>query len=248
MKRFLIFLSLIVLLGGVIFFLTLDFKEQEEVVTGSIEQEKKDRPGSSQKDDLNSLQNKSNPSEGKEGQKNERLKADNDSDDDETESKEVEGSNRITSEFELDPQYYPSLGGYLKVDGKDIQSLEIFFRKTESFIISLSFTKVTNSIFQVENSFWNLHQNPDGKSYNLRIGSGPLSGNIVTFTPKREPGDIDATPIEEEQDSDEQAESEDQPPYDNEPLNNEQEDLPVNEEENSSSNEAYESTGNSTFE
>ena len=241
MKRFLIFLSLIALLGGVIFFLTLDFKEQEEVVTGSIEQEKKDRPGSSQKDNLNSLQNNSNPSEGQEGQKNERLKADDDHD--ETESKEVEGSNRITSEFELDPQYYPSLGGYLKVDGKDIQSLEIFFRETESFIISLSFTKVTNSIFQVENSFWNLHQNSDGKSYNLRIGSGPLSGNIVTFTPKREPGDIDTTPIEEEQDSDEQVESEDQPPYDNE-----QEDLPVNEEENSSSNEAYESTGNSAFE
>jgi hypothetical protein len=89
-------------------------------------------------------------------------------------------------EFELDPQYYPSVGGYLKVEGDNIQVLEIFHRETNSFLVSLGFTKVMNSIFQVGESFWNLHKNPEGKSYNVRVGNGPLKGNIITFTPKGE--------------------------------------------------------------
>ena len=100
-------------------------------------------------------------------------------------------------EFELSSQYYPSLGGYLKVEGNDIQVLEIFYRETNTFIISLGFTKVINSIFQVEQSFWNLHKGPDGLSYNVRIGNGPLSGNVITFTEKSEKQEED--PVDEEQ-------------------------------------------------
>jgi len=100
-------------------------------------------------------------------------------------------------EFELSSQYYPSLGGYLKVEGNDIQILEVFYRETNTFIISLGFTKVINSIFQVEQSFWNLHKGPDGLSYNLRIGNGPLSGNVITFTEKSEKQEED--PVDEEQ-------------------------------------------------
>ncbi|MEE2743602.1 MAG: hypothetical protein VYD54_06805, partial [Bdellovibrionota bacterium] len=98
----------------------------------------------------------------------------------------VSEKTRHIQEFELSAQYYPSLGGYLKVEGPDIQVLEIFYRETNTFIISLGFTKVINSIFQVEHSFWNLHRGPDGMSYNVRIGNGPLSGNIITFTEKNE--------------------------------------------------------------
>ena len=116
-----------------------------------------------------------------------------------SEVKDIEDDNRINSEFELDPQYYPSIGGYLRSMEMISKLLKSFFRKTESFIISLGFKKVTNSIFQVENSFWNLHRNSDGKSYNVRVGSGPLSGNIVTFTAKREQGDIESTDNEQEQ-------------------------------------------------
>ena len=237
MKRVLIFFSLIALLVGVIFFFTLDFKEQEEVGIGSAESDTLENPlGSIHKEDLNSSQNKTTLKEKKDQPS---VKVDKVENPKSTEVKEAEVSNGTVSEFELDPQYYPSLGGYLKVDGKDIQTLEIFFRKTESFIISLSFTKVTNSIFQVENSFWNLHQNSDGKSYNLRIGSGPLSGNIVTFTPKREEGSVDNTIIEQEEDSEDTADSEEQPPYEDESLNNEQEGSFTNEEESTSSNESY---------
>jgi len=106
-------------------------------------------------------------------------------------------------EFELSSQYYPSLGGYLKVEGNDIQVLEIFYRETNTFIISLGFTKVINSIFQVEQSFWNLHKGPDGLSYNVRIGNGPLSGNVITFTEKSEKREEDSVDEEQINDSNE---------------------------------------------
>ncbi len=106
-------------------------------------------------------------------------------------------------EFELSSQYYPSLGGYLKVEGNDIQVLEIFYRETNTFIISLGFTKVINSIFQVEQSFWNLHKGPDGLSYNVRIGNGPLSGNVITFTEKSEKRGEDSVDEEQINDSNE---------------------------------------------
>ncbi|MEC7183540.1 MAG: hypothetical protein VXW15_12555, partial [Bdellovibrionota bacterium] len=142
MKRVLIFFSLLALLGGVVFFFTLDFKEQEEVATGSTELETTEA-GSRNivRTDFNSLENKKTSRE-EQTERPEVGKAEDNG------VKDAGDPNRINSEFELDPQYYPSVGGYLKVDGKDIQALEIFFRKTESFIVSLGFKKVTNSIFQ----------------------------------------------------------------------------------------------------
>ena len=241
MKRVLIFFSLLALLGGVVFFFTLDFKEQEEVETGSTELETTEA-GSRNivRTDFNSLENKKTSRE-EQTERPEVGKAEDNG------VKDAEDPNRINSEFELDPQYYPSIGGYLKVDGKDIQALEIFFRKTESFIVSLGFKKVTNSIFQVENSFWNLHRNSDGKSYNVRVGSGPLSGNIVTFTEKREQGAIESTDNEQEQGQEGDSESEDPVDSDDqaqngyESPNSDQEDPSINED----SNEAME---DSTFE
>ena len=235
MKQVFIFFSLLILLGGIVFFFTLEFKEQEEVATVSTELGTTEVGSmNTDKTDLNSSQNK---------------KASRDVEEEETkgpevekaldsEVKDIEDDKRANSEFELDPQYYPSVGGYLKVDGDDIQALEIFFRETESFIISLGFKKVTNSIFQVENSFWNLHRNSDGKSYNVRVGSGPLSGNIVTFTAKREQGDVESTDDEQVQaqtdsgESKDPIDSDDQTQYGYESPSDDQDDQSTSEDNN----------------
>ena len=239
MKKVFILFCLITLLGGVIFFFTLDFEGQEEVIRGSNESETTEElGGNTGNTDSNSLKVKKTNIE-KEDKEAKETEVEKPKD---GEVKGLEDPKRTISEFELDPQYYPSLGGYLKVDGKDIQALEIFFRKTESFVISLSFTKVTNSIFQVENSFWNLHRNSDGKSYNVRVGNGPLSGNIVTFTAKSESDDVDNEQTEDESLPTDNAEPADQTSYDDESQNNDQYEP--------SSNEGYDdgATENSAFE
>jgi hypothetical protein len=177
-KVFFLFVSFL-FAGGVIFFLFLEPKVEKEE-----EMEKIQRNGVLENKKEPIKKNKSLPKKViKKIKKKQVIVIE------EELSSQKEGNTQEAThifEFELDPQYYPSVGGYLKVEGDDIHVLEIFHRESNSFLISLGFTKVMNSIFQVGESFWNLHKNPDGKSYNIRVGNGPLKGNIITFTPKGE--------------------------------------------------------------
>ena len=99
-------------------------------------------------------------------------------------------------------------------------------------------------------TFWNLHRNSDGQSYNLRIGNGPLSGNILTFTEKKERNDNDEnTQLEDENRGSTARDSEETNSYEDDFLNNEQEDNNFPDENNTSPSEHYDETmGNSTFE
>jgi len=177
-KVFFLFVS-VLFIGGVIFFFLLEPKVEKEE-----EMEKIQRNGELENKKKLIKKDKSLPKKViKKTKKKPVIVVEEESSSQKED--DIQGPTHIF-EFELDPQYYPSVGGYLKVEGDNIQVLEIFHRETNSFLISLGFTKVMNSIFQVGESFWNLHKNPEGKSYNVRVGNGPLKGNIITFTPKGE--------------------------------------------------------------
>ena len=211
----------IIFLGGIFFFFTIDFKNQSEEVIESIDLDSREVV-SKEGNQASSTSSSVKKMDEEKKQENE-LSAPSEKAGG-TKADQSEGQKGDTMEFELDPQYYPSLGGYLKIDGGDIQALENFFRETDSFVVNLSFTKVTNSIFQVENSFWNLHRNPDGLSYNLRVGNGPLSGNILTFTPKEEGSEgAESSQFEESQGVLEGPGSEDFNSYEEGQLDNDEE-------------------------
>ena len=138
-KVFFLFVSLL-FIGGVIFFFLIDPKieneEEMEKIQQNVELENKKRP----------IKEDKRPSEKviKKIKKKKEIVIEEESPSQKEE--DIQNPAHIL-EFELDPQYYPSVGGYLKVEGDNIQVLEIFHRETNAFLISLGFTKVMNSIF-----------------------------------------------------------------------------------------------------
>jgi hypothetical protein len=95
---------------------------------------------------------------------------------------EEEKTAEVSKEYVLDPVVYPTLSGFLEVEGEMIKSLSLSYNEGGGSIVNISDTKIVNSIFMVEGKIWNLHGG--GKSYSVRIGSGPHNNLTVIFTRK----------------------------------------------------------------